>query len=429
MIIDARSKIGILKSAKTVWPEYLVILFTFVYPLTFLSIKHGVHVSLYGILLIFIWELIKGSVKVTLNQEQIVIFLSLSSLLVVTVAQQIALMNLNFNAWDGPSRLFIAGICLLYLQQKKWDCKKYLEIAIPTALILLCLYLSINKTYYWGHRWANSFVDPNSLGSQSTILGMLCILSISISSRSYLNLLKIIGAVCGLYISIKAESRGGWIAIPFMTICWFITQAIQVNKNELHKIIGILLILTLGIASTAISIDSVSARLAHTLFEINTWFKDPTIYTSAGSRMSMWVAALQLISENPMGYGEIAIKDLLRNHPLFTSIHAHGVKDMIAAGPHSDMLSKGLSLGFMGIAAYLLTILCPAVLFASKIKDNNPNIRDAANLGLIYVTGVLVVGLFNETLSLKYLCSFYGLMIACLTSQVLQDNHSVNQGN
>lgn len=399
------------------------------FPISFLMVKHGVHISLYGIFLLFIYDLIKNPTKSASDKKTILITISLGSLLTVTAIQQVASSSLNFNAWDGPSRLLIAGICLLYLQQKNLGYKKYLEIGIPTALILLCLYLSINKTYYWGHRWANSFVDPNSLGSQSTILGMLCILSISISSRSYLNLLKIIGAVCGLYISIKAESRGGWIAIPFMTICWFITQAIQVNKNGLYKIIGALLILTLGIAATAISIDSVGARLAHTLFEINTWFKEPTIYTSAGSRMSMWVAALELISENPMGYGEIAIKDLLSNHPLFTSIHAHGVKDMIAAGPHSDILSKGLSLGFMGITAYLLTILCPAVLFASKIKDNNPNIRDAANLGLIYVTGVLVVGLFNETLSLKYLCSFYGLMIACLTSQVLQDNHSVNQGN
>ena len=145
--------------------------------------------------------------------------------------------------------------------------------------------------------------------------------------------------------------------------------------------------------------------------------------------MRMWAASLQLILEYPFGYGEIAIKDILNNHPLFTSIHAHGVKDMLVAGPHSDLLSKGLSLGLIGIAAYLFTILCPAALFASKIKDNNPNIRDAANMGLIYVTGVFVVGLFNETLSLKYLCSFYGLMIACLASQALQDNHSINQGN
>jgi O-antigen ligase len=376
-----------------------------------------------------IYDLIKNRAKLAIDKKTIAIATSLGSILAVTVVQQIIDSSLNLNAWDGPSRLFIAGICLLYLQQKNLDHKKYLEIAIPAALILLCLHLSINKTYYWGHRWANSFVDPNSLGSQSTILSMLCILSINTSSKTYLNLLKMIGAACGLYISIKSESRGGWIAIPFMAICWFITQTIQANKNELYKNISALLILTLGITVTAIYVDSVNARLAHTLFEISAWFKDPTVYTSAGARMSMWAASLQLISENPLGYGELVIKDILVNHPLFTSIHAHGVKDMIAAGPHSDLLSKGLSLGIMGIAAYLLVILCPAVLFASKIKDNNPNIRDAANIGLIYVTGVLVVGLFNETLSLKYLCSFYGLMIACLASQVLQNNHSANQSN
>lgn len=397
----------------------LIKLFIIWFPISFLMIRHGVHVSLYGIFLLFIYDLIKNPAKRESDKKTILITISLGSILAVTAIQQIASSSLNFNAWDGPSRLLIAGICLLYLRQKNLDCKKYLEIAIPAALILLCLYLSINKTYYWGHRWANSFVDPNSLGSQSTILSMLCILSIITSSKSYLNLLKMIGAACGFYISIKAESRGGWIAIPFMTICWFITQTIQANKNELNKIISVLLILTLGITITAIYVDSVNARLAHTLFEISAWFKDPTIYTSAGSRMSMWVASLQLISENPMGYGEIAIKDLLSNHPLFTSIHAHGVKDMITAGPHSDILSKGLSLGLMGIAAYLLTIACPIALFASKIKDDNPNIRDAANLGLIYVTGVLVAGMFNEALSLKYLCSFYGLMIACLAAQVL----------
>lgn len=407
----------------------LIKLFIIWFPISFLIIRHGVHISLYGIFLLFIYDLIKNPAKRESDKKTILITISLGSILAVTAIQQIASSSLNFNAWDGPSRLLIAGICLLYLRQKNWDYKKYLEIAIPAGLILLCLYLSINKTYYWGHRWANSFVDPNSLGSQSTILSMLCILSISTSSKSYLNLLKMIGAASGFYISIKAESRGGWIAIPFMTICWLITQIIQTNKKELYKIISVLLILTLSITAITIYVDSVNARLAHTLFEISTWFKDPTVYTSTGTRMSMWVASLQLILENPLGYGEIAIKDILRNHTLFTSIHAHGVKDMIVAGPHSDLLSKGLSLGFMGIAAYLLTILCSIVLFASKIKDNNPNIRDAANLGLIYVTGVLVVGFFNETLSLKYLCSFYGLMIACLASQVLQDDHSVNQGN
>jgi hypothetical protein len=39
---------------------------------------------------------------------------------------------------------------------------------------------------------------------------------------------------------------------------------------------------------------------------------------------------------------------------------------------------------------------------------------------MYYITGVFIAGLSNEQLSLKYLCTFYGLMTATLLAQVLQ---------
>lgn len=392
------------------------------FPIGFLMIRHAVHFSLYAIFLLFIYDLIKNTASISFNRKSIIIATSLGAILIATATQQTISSSFNSNAFDGPSRLLIAGICMLYLAQKNIAYKKLLEIAIPVALILLCIYLGINKTNYWGPRWANSFVDPNSLGSQSTILSMLCILLINQSTHPYLNLLKLVGAICGFYISIKAESRGGWMVIPVMTFSWLIIQITQPdkpNKNHSFRIVTSLLALIISVATIATFVDSVNARLVHTSFEISTWFKDPTIYTSAGARMSMWVVSLELISENLWGYGEITIKELLSNHPLYTGIHHHGATDMIAAGPHSDLLSKGLSLGIPGILAYSLTILAPAILFASKIKNSSIETRDAASMGLVYLTGVFVAGLFNETLSLKYLCSFYGLMIACLAAQVL----------
>jgi hypothetical protein len=41
-------------------------------------------------------------------------------------------------------------------------------------------------------------------------------------------------------------------------------------------------------------------------------------------------------------------------------------------------------------------------------------------MGMYYITGVFIAGLSNEQLSLKYLCTFYGLMTATLLAQVLQ---------
>lgn len=398
------------------------------FPISFLMIKHGVHISLYALLLLFTYEIFGKSVSAAGNKKTVATMLSLSGIFLATVIQQSITFDINFSAWDGPSRLLIAGLTFLYLRQKNINYTKILEIAIPLGLILLWAYLNINQKYYWGARWANSFVDPNSLGSQSTILAMICLLSITLKTSPYITILKILGAICGVYISIKSESRGAWVSIPFMSICWIIIQMKQPNfwenKKQALRIIAAFLLLIFGVITISNFIDPVRYRLLHTIYEITMWFKDPTIYTSAGARMSMWAASIQLIGENLLGYGEIGIKDILKNHPLYQSIHLHGMKDMVTAGPHSDILSKGLSLGIFGLISYALTIFVPAIIFWSKIRSQEPMVKKSAYIGLIYLSGVFTVGLFNETLSLKYLCSFYGLLIACLAADVLRDNSS-----
>ena len=240
--------------------------------------------------------------------------------------------------------------------------------------------------------------------------------------------------LCGFYISIKAESRGGWSTIPVIIACWLVIQIkdktkFHSSKNSLSVTLITLFSLIVGVITLASMNDAVHNRISHTVYEITTWLRDPTIYTSAGSRLSMWVASTQLIIENSMGYGEISIKEIAAQHSLNFGIHQHGVKDLINAGPHSDILSKGLSLGIFGIFSYLSLILLPFFTFFKKITSSSYSIRKAAQMGCIYISGVFVAGLFNETLSLKYLCSFYGLMIACLAADVLRDNSHTTELN
>ena len=397
------------------------------FPISFLLIRHGVHVSLYVLLLLYIYELINGRAKFLFDSQALLITLALSSIFFATAAQQILTGELNWSAFDGPSRLLIAGLVFQYLLQKKISTIRYLEIAIPTGLICLLIYLGfMNQTHFWGRRWANIFVDPNSLGTQSTILSMICLLSITKQSKLPLNILKILGFLAGLYISIKTESRGGWISVPVMLATWFIIQIKQdqffSDKKKRIEIIGLCLLLTLGFIALGLFSQTIKHRVLITIIEIQTWVRDPTVYTSAGSRLSMWVASFQLITENWLGYGEITLKEILVHHTIYAGIHHHGAKDLIYAGPHSDLLSKGLSLGMLGILSYLSSILIPALLFLRHINKGASSVRLCAQIGLMYVCAVLTVGLFNETLSLKYLCSFYGLILACLASEVLMKN-------
>lgn len=404
----------------------------FSFPIAFLSIRHGVHFALYSTLLLFIFELSTKSCRLWAPKKSLLIFASLGSIFFATTIQQVISGNLNLNAFDGPSRLLIAGIVFLYLRQKSINYFRIIEIAIPIGLIFLTIYLQLNQKYFWGQRWANSFVDPNSLGTQATILSMICILTIDVNSKKSINLLKLIGMICGLYISVKAESRGGWSAIPAMMACWLVIQVkekltFNLKRNQLALTLITLFALIIGTVTLVSMNNSIHNRVFHTIYEITTWFIDPTIYTSAGARLSMWVASAELITENWIGYGEILIKDIAANHPLKYGIHKNGVNDLIQAGPHSDILSKGLSLGIFGILSYLTLILLPFFIFFSKITASNYNIRKSAQMGCIYITGIFIAGLFNETLSLKYLCSFYGLMIACLAADVLRDNSIKHQ--
>lgn len=402
----------------------------FIFPILFLSVKHGVHLSLYCIFFLYLYELIRLRIRISLSKKAVLISICLSSLFIATALQQIITTNFNINAFDGPSRLLIAGIIFLHLRQKNINYFSIIEIAIPIGLIFLTIYLQLNQQYFWGQRWANSFVDPNSLGTQVTILSMICISTVDINSKKTTNLIKIIGLLCGLYISVKAESRGGWSVIPAMMTCWLVIQVkenltFNLNRNQLVLTLITLFALIIGAVTLASMNNTIHNRLLNTIYEITSWLRDPTIHTSAGSRLSMWVASTELITENWIGYGEILIKDIATNHPLSFGIHNNGVADLIQAGPHSDILSKGLSLGILGIFSYLAMIFLPFFTFFSKITASNHNIRKAAQMGCIYISGIFIAGLFNETLSLKYLCSFYGLMIACLAADVLRDNSSM----
>lgn len=397
------------------------------FPIAFMLIKHGIHITLYGICLLLICEVLKGSSKLKISKIKLPFIIAFCGIFFATVIQQLINLNFNIRAFDGPSRLLIAGTCFIYLAHKKINSLKLIRLAIPIGLIILFVYLLMNPQFHWGNRWANSFVDPNSLGGQATILAFLCLVNIQVTERSLINILSALGAICGLIISVKAESRGGWATLPFMTIIWLVIQLkVAPPQSDKKQFLSTILIVGFLILCTSVAIafnEAISNRLSHAIYEVTTWFKDPLIYTSVGARLSMWAASLILIQENIWGYGEIAIKEIALNHPLYSGLYHNGFKDLIQAGPHSDLMSKGLSLGIIGILTYLLLILIPLKTFIKKMHSSNQDIQNVCRIGIIYLTGIFIAGLFNEALSLKYLCSFYGLMIACLAAQALQDEY------
>jgi O-antigen ligase len=166
--------------------------------------------------------------------------------------------------------------------------------------------------------------------------------------------------------------------------------------------------------------EKLSTRIISGYFEILNWISGTNLDGAAGIRLSMWKISLQLAMQNLwFGFGEVGIGDLLVGSYLNIPENKMAIHDMTVAGPHSDILSKLVSTGLFGLVAYLSLLLVPFSIFWKYHNALDFNVKQAARIGLFYITGVFIAGLSNEQLSLKYLCTFYSLMVAALLAQVL----------
>jgi O-antigen ligase len=412
--------------------DWLVILCVFMFPVTFLTVRHGVHISLFALTLLAVYQFWNARPsRIQLNYPiDPIILLTFSGLFISVVLSQIFRGAIHFAAFDGPSRVLFAGIAFLVLKQLNIPYIKVLSIAIPVGLICVFLSVQFNPGAYWGERYAIYFVDPNTLGSQTFILGLLSLLIIRWDGKnsSALIVLQVLGGLLGLYISVGSGSRGGWLTAPFILLLILllrlgdISQASSFQKQKMwlqtiSMCVCVFLVFTMGFYFS----DKLSARIISGYYEIQNWFSGVDLETSGGTRLTIWKFSFQFAHESLLfGYGEEKnMMQVLQNSPLNIAANETAINTMALTGPHSDILSKLLSAGFFGLSAYLSLLLVPFSIFWKYRDAQNFNVKQAARIGLFYIAGIFIAGLSNEQLSLKYLCTFYGLMIATLLAQVL----------
>ncbi|QWE14805.1 O-antigen ligase [Polynucleobacter sp. AP-Sving-400A-A2] len=413
--------------------DWLVILCVFMFPVTFLTVRHGVHVSLFALLLIAayqFWHVGVKNIQLDYPRDFFILFI-FSGLLLSVLFSQIFRGAIHPAAFDGPSRILFAGVVFLLLKSLNIPYIKILGMAIPIALICIFTVIILSPLDpHWMGRYSMYFVDPNTLGSQTFILGLLSLLMIGWSEKksTLLIALQVLGGLLGLYISIDSGSRGGWLTAPFILLLILllrfgdISHAGQSQKQKMWLqtiavCIAILLVFLMGFYFS----EKLSTRIISGYFEILHWFSGVNLDTSAGTRLSMWKFSFQFANESLLfGYGEEKnMMQVLKDSPLNIAANETAINTMALTGPHSDILSKLLSAGLFGLGAYLSLLLVPFSIFWKQRNSQDFNVKQAARIGLFYITGIFIAGLSNEQLSLKYLCTFYGLMIAVLLAQVL----------
>ena len=406
------------------WLVYSALLLA---PIGFLSVRHSIEAAVFLLTMLAAFDLAKNPVdyRLALGEPGIkTLLLAFAALFLATAVTQAIRLQLYWPAFDGPSRILLAALVFLFLRTRTVAFARILELGLPLGL--LAVYLAIrlypDTSAAWGGRFATRFVDPNSLGSQSLILTMLCLFSIRLPGKEapWLLLLKIVGIAAGITVAIHAESRGGWLAIPPLLALWLVLYFSGSNERRAWLFPVVLLaiaVLAMVLGYEYSPIIAERINLAHR--DIGDWFSGRNLDSAVGIRLSMWKISLFLAQGSPwFGYGEIDLKPLLAGSPFAVPAYRSAIDLLGSAGPHSDALAKLLTMGVIGLSAFIATLAIPWTYFWRRRRDARPVARAASHLGLYFVTGVFVCGLANELLSLKYLCSFYGLMIAGLGSDI-----------
>ena len=412
----------------------LVAICVLAFPIVFMTVRHGVHLSLFLMLILALIFFYDKSRKVANSDNKkliLLIFFTFASLFIATFISQIFRLNLDLAAFDGPFRILIAGIVFLYLRNQQFRYLHLLQISIPIGLLVTLVEVLLNPGSHWGNRFATYFVDPNTLGSQTFILALIMFLSIASGQGEsrWLLLLKLIGGTAGIYVSIYSGSRGAWLTGPFIFLLFLLIQLGDIYRAQGNERFIIALQTSLVIITSIILfclafyfLDVVYSRVSLAYHQICNWFEGENLDSPIGTRLDIWKFSFLFASESLLfGYGEEKnMMQLLSNSPLNIPANQFAINTMALAGPHSDILSKLLSSGLFGLFAYLCLLFVPFFFFYTHRNSLLEDKKRAARMGMYYITGIFIAGLSNEQLSLKYLCTFYGLMTATLLAQVLQ---------
>lgn len=352
---------------------------------------------------------------------------ALGAVFVAAVAAKLLRGQFDHVDLDGPSRYLLAGLLLLFLTAKRVQFVRIFAAVLPLATLvaLAAVLLHTDAANRWNGRFATSFVDPNTLGGYAVILTFLILLTAaSPGERSpWRRALPWLGAAAGLLLTTLAASRGAWLAIPPLAALWLYLRwqrgAARLAWQGL-VVLGI-------VALVAVVAPDVALRGMAGGHEVRSWLDGTNPMTPAGQRLSVWQLGLELFAASPLaGHGSSAVPTALLARPELTSATPPEIIHILAqGGPHNDLLTLALSHGVFGIAAFAALLFVPAAFFWRRRNTAKGDARLACELGVCLVAGVLVCGLTNEMLSLKYLASFYGLTVAGLAAQILSEQRTV----
>ena len=327
--------------------------------------------------------------------------------------------------FDSASRFFIAAPIFYVVFRNKIRPTHQWQYLIPIGLILTLISTAFLPGYYGvinlfdSSRLAIYFVDPLTLGYLSLTLGMLSFFGINMYSKDrwFVIILKIIGAAVGFYISLKTQSRTGWLAIP---LALFLLLWLHGPKN---KILSTFIALIISVVLT-ISIYQASPTVQNRVHDALVDLKNYKLYqvnseSSIGERISFVRMGFHYYKLSPLyGWG---LQGYMAhaNDPELVVFASESTRASPGRGSlfHSEFTTNAVAYGLLGIIYTLLIFFAPLTLCIYQwARGVNPRL---CAFGIVYLLCEIVSSLSTEIFGLKFAASFHAVFLACLCAELL----------
>lgn len=279
--------------------------------------------------------------------------------------------------------------------------------------------------YAWrAHGVTNAII----YGDISLIMGIMCLAGIDWfkSKAKWQVILPIAACMMGLVASVLSQSRGGWVAVPFLSLVFIWYQRVY-----FYKYVSSIIILIVITSIYFIPQTGVESKLSMTFSNIQMYF-DSDIHsryrqTSIGVRLEAGRAAWLVFLENPIiGVG---LGNLQENARFFVENGVLNKSATTYAHPHNQFLSIMASGGIVVTIAVFFLFFVPFKIFyrACRSAELSLDARRIGLAGILFIVGFVIFNLSESLLERSRTVSFFIFYLAVFMAGIREQDTDVTK--
>lgn len=432
IVAAARGVVGsIVPNSRLTWDTILLAMAVSLLPLFYLTLKNWTEAWLIVLAVVSLYGIARNRValgKLFPDKGTAWIFASLAFPIVAVFISIVIrgdlkwpLFQQNVELLNGPGRLFLAGLALLWMSYQRVRFLDAFQVVLAISIVITTFFATTQQAGVTD-RYTTALLDLCTFGQQICLLGLLqfYLLVFHPPRPRSVWALSIVAILLAAKMGISAGGRGGWIAVPPLLVI-----AALVFKGKKANILVLLLVAAVAVGGVLAFNQKFRDRLTSIYSETSAWFAGDA--TAGGSgRLTLMAISWELIKDNP-------IKGYAHKHNLWGPVYrmdpSRYMRDgftyedvepyryvLCDTGEHNQYLHEWLTNGVLGLVAVSLLLVVPLIVFVRRLVGSEGDTYAAAAIGVGFVVAFMVFGLTQGPFSYKVIASFYGFVIAGLAS-------------